>query len=90
MDSSNRGRGRASGGVVVGVEVENTLVESATSEKPVRKVAAAGLTPMLPVTIDVGTLEIAVLARTTKLPEVPRPTGEGPIAVVVPVVNVQV
>jgi hypothetical protein len=44
-------------------EVENTLVESAISENPVIDVAAAGLTPMLPVTAEVGTVEIPLLAR---------------------------
>ena len=47
------------------VELEKTLVESATSENPVTKLAAAGLSPMFPVKPEEGTLEIAVLARTT-------------------------
>jgi len=45
--------------------VENTLVESAVSGKPVMAVAVAGLIPRLPVIADVGTLEIPLLARTT-------------------------
>ena len=44
-------------------EVANTLVESATSEKPVMKLAAAGLSPMSPVTTEFGTLETLAPAR---------------------------
>jgi hypothetical protein len=38
-------------------------VLSATSEKPVMKLAAAGLSPMSPVTVEPVTLEIPVFAR---------------------------
>jgi hypothetical protein len=47
------------------VEVENTFVESAVNENPVMNVAAAGLIPRLPVTADVGTVEIPLFARIT-------------------------
>ena len=55
------------------------MVESAVSEKPVTKLAAAGLTPMSPVNMEAGTLEMPVLARIRKLPAVPSRTGAGPI-----------
>lgn len=48
-------------------DLPNTFVESWTSEKPVTKVAEAGLRPTSPVITDGGTVEIPVLARTTKL-----------------------
>jgi hypothetical protein len=50
-------------------------VESAVKENPVMKVAAAGLTPMFPVTAEVGTVEIPLFARITKLPAVPSLKG---------------
>ena len=51
-------------------------------------VESIGLTPISPVTADVGTEEIPDFDRITKLPAVPRSTGEGPSAVDVPVVKV--
>jgi hypothetical protein len=45
------------------------------SEKPVMKVAAAGLTPMSPVMADAGTLEIPLLARMAKSRAAPRSTA---------------
>src|SRR5438270_14062257 len=60
---------------VTWVDRENTFVESAVSENPVMKVAAAGLTPRLPVTAEVGTVEIALFARIAKLEAAPRFTG---------------
>ena len=50
---------------VTELEVENTFVLSAINEKPVMKLAAAGLSPMSPVTMDPVTLEIPVFARIT-------------------------
>ena len=53
-------------------------------ENPVKKLPAAGLNPMLPVTAEVGTFVTAVLARMTypaalaRSPVVPRSTGAGP------------
>ena len=46
-------------------EVAKAFVASATNEKPVMKVAAAGLIPISPVTVEAGTVEMAVLASTT-------------------------
>src|SRR4051812_23759258 len=69
-------------------ELEKTLVESAVSEKPVMKLAAAGLTPMLPVMAEVGTVEMAVFARMTKLPAMPRFTAATG-ATTLPVVKVE-
>jgi hypothetical protein len=40
-------------------------VASAWSENPVMKDAAAGLIPISPVTAELGTVEIPVLARIT-------------------------
>src|SRR5438445_8963358 len=68
-------------------ELENTFVASAVREKPVMNVAAAGLTPMLPVIAEVGTVEMAVFARMTKLPAAPRFTAATG-ATTVPVVKV--
>jgi len=45
--------------------LEKTLVESAVSGNPVMAVAAAGLIPRLPVTAEVGTVSIPLLARIT-------------------------
>jgi hypothetical protein len=42
------------------------------------KLAAAGLNPRFPVTAVVPVVEIADFARITKLPAVPRFTGNGP------------
>src|SRR4051795_9187334 len=56
-------------------ELENTLVASAVNEKPVMKVAAAGLTPTFPVTAEVGTVEIALFARMAYPPAMPRLSG---------------
>ena len=39
------------------------MVASAVNEKPVIRVAAAGLMPKLPVTADVGTVAIPLFAR---------------------------
>ena len=50
-------------------------------------VAKIGLTPISPVTIELGTVEIPVFERMTKLPAAPRPTGAGPRDAVVPVVK---
>ena len=44
---------------------ENRFVASAINENPVTYVAAAGLTPRLPVMADAGTVEIPLLARIT-------------------------
>jgi hypothetical protein len=44
---------------------ENRFVASAINENPVMYVAAAGLTPKLPVMADAGTVEIPLLARIT-------------------------
>ena len=63
-------------------EVENTFEGSAVSEKPVMKLAAAGLTPISPVTAVVPVVEIADFARITKFPAVPRSTGAGPAATI--------
>jgi len=54
---------------------ENTFVASAVRENPVMKVPAAGLIPRFPVTADVGTVELPLLARMPKLPAAPRFTG---------------
>jgi len=42
-------------------------VASALNENPVMKVAAAGLTPRLPVTAAVGTVDIPLSARITNV-----------------------
>jgi hypothetical protein len=41
-------------------DVENTPVDERVSWNPVKKVAAAGLTPMFPVMAEEGTVEIPV------------------------------
>src|SRR3954463_7652959 len=67
-----------------GEEVDAAPPAGSVEENPVRKLAAAGLTPMLPVTAEVGTFVTAVLARMTypaapaRSPAVPRSTGAGP------------
>lgn len=60
------------------VDVENTFVESAINPNPVMNDAAAGLTPIFPVTAEAGTVETADFPRITKLPAAPRSTGAGP------------
>jgi DNA/RNA endonuclease G (NUC1) len=50
---------------VTWLEVENALVASATKENPVMYVAATGLTAILPVMADGGTVEIPLAARIT-------------------------
>jgi hypothetical protein len=51
---------------VTETDLENTFVASAINEKPVMKLAAAGLTPRSPPVItDPVTLVIPVFARTT-------------------------
>jgi hypothetical protein len=55
---------------------------SMVSENPVMPPRAIGLTPILPVTADWGTVEMPDFARITKAPEAPRPTGAGPVRVV--------
>src|SRR5688572_14611633 len=54
------------------------VVPTAVSEKPVRKLVAAGLTPTLPLMADGGTVETPVFASTAKLAELPSNTGGGP------------
>ena len=51
-----------------------------TKEKPVMKVELAGLSPMLPVIIDVGTVDMPVLASTTNPAAESRLTGAGDVA----------
>ena len=53
------------------VDVENTFVLSALSEKPVMYVAAAGLMPTLPVMTAVGTVEMPPFERSANVPAVP-------------------
>lgn len=48
-----------------------------TTENPVRNVPEAGLTPMLPVTAEAGTVEMPLSARITKLAKEPRGTVAG-------------
>lgn len=50
----------------------------AESENPVMKLAAAGLTPILPVIAELGTDEIADCASTAKFSANPKFTGAGP------------
>jgi hypothetical protein len=47
-----------------------------TKEKPVMKVESAGLSPMFPVILDAGTVEMPLLASTTKPAAESRLTGE--------------
>jgi len=65
---------------VTWVDVENVPLESSASEKPVMKVAAAGLSPMFPVIADVGTLVTPVSARIVKLAAERKLTAGGPAA----------
>ena len=51
-----------------------------TKEKPVMKVEPAGLSPMFPVIIDVGTVDMPVLASTTNPAAESRLTGAGDVA----------
>ena len=51
-----------------------------TKEKPVMKVELAGLSPMFPVIVDAGTVEMPLLASTTKPAAESRLTGAGDIA----------
>ena len=59
---------------------QNTPLGSKIKEKPVMKVELAGLSPMFPVIIDIGTEEIPLWASTTKPAAEFRLTGEGDIA----------
>src|SRR5436305_15201696 len=63
-------------------EVEKAFEASATSENPVMKLAAAGLSPRSPVTWEPVTLVIPALARITYPPAAAAPapieTGAGP------------
>src|SRR6187549_136903 len=70
-------------------EVAKTPEPSTVRPKPVIAVAAAGLSPRLPVIADVGTVEITDLARTTYVPASPSSTPR-PGSVVLPVVKPQV
>ena len=51
-----------------------------TKEKPVMKVELAGLIPIFPVTIDGGTLEMALWASITNPTAESRLTGVGDVA----------
>ena len=51
-----------------------------TKEKPVMKVEPAGLSPMFPVIVDWGTVEMPVLASITKPAAESRLTGVGDVA----------
>src|SRR6185436_6097066 len=55
----------------------NTFVASDVRENPVMYVAAAGLTPTLPVTMEAGTVEMPLLARIANPPAVARFTEPG-------------
>jgi hypothetical protein len=55
-------------------------VGSDINDHPVKLPLAAGLTPTFPVTMEYGTVETPVFARITKLPAIPRLTGNGPAA----------
>src|ERR1039458_6911177 len=68
-------------------DVENVFVGSMVSEKPVMPPRAIGLTPMLPVTTDWGTVEIPDFARITKLPEVPKSTDAVLVGFTLPLSN---
>ena len=59
---------------------QNTPLGSMTKEKPVMKVELAGLSPMFPVIVDIGTEEIPVWASTTKPAAEFKLTGAGDIA----------
>ena len=56
------------------------MVESITKEKPVIKVEPAGLSPMFPVIVDAGTVEMPLLASTTKPAAESKLTGVGDVA----------
>lgn len=56
---------------------QNTFVESITSANPVRAVPAAGLTAMLPVIAEVGTVEMPLLETMAKLTADPMSTVAG-------------
>jgi hypothetical protein len=59
-------------------EVANGLAAVRTNENPVMAVESMGLTPISPVTTEIGTVEIPDFAKITKLPAVPRSTGVRP------------
>src|ERR1700752_3031725 len=59
-------------------DVANAPPAGRTCANPVKKLAAAGLKPIFPVIADVGTFEVADLARITYVPAVPSTTGAGP------------
>jgi hypothetical protein len=61
-------------------DVENVFDLSIVNPNPVMALAAAGLTPISPVTWVDPVVEIPVFARITKLPAVPRSTTAGPAA----------
>jgi hypothetical protein len=58
---------------------ENFPDESISKPKPVMAVAAMGETPMSPVIVELGTVEIPLFARMVKLQADPRSIGEGPL-----------
>ena len=51
-----------------------------TKEKPVMKVEPAGLSPMFPVIVDAGTVEMPLWASTTKPAAESRLTAVGDVA----------
>jgi hypothetical protein len=57
---------------VTNEDVENTFVASAIKSNPVMELAAAGLTPILPVIAVTPVVETPVFVRIAKLPAVPR------------------
>jgi hypothetical protein len=61
---------------------QNTLVESITKEKPVMKVEPAGLSPMFPVILEAGTIEMPLWASIAKLAAESRLTGVRVVALV--------
>ena len=69
------------------LQVENVPVLSRPRVNPVIVAESIGLTPISPVTVEFGTVEIPELARIAKFPAIPRIAGAGPAAVAVPVVK---
>ena len=59
---------------VTWVLVQNVVELSMDKEKPVIAVAAMGETPMLPVIVELGSVEIPAFVRITKFPALPRLT----------------
>ncbi len=62
---------------VTNADVENTFVESATNPNPVMAVVVIGLTPIFPVILVPGVVEIPASERIAKLPAVPSFTEAG-------------